>query len=44
MADLKQYILSNAIDHVYIAFFYSDFIQQMQASPEEYSSVALWPP
>ena len=35
MADLKLHILSNAIDWVYAAFFYSDFTQQIQHLPEE---------
>ena len=35
MADLEQHILSNAIDHIYAALFYSDITQQMQALPEE---------
>ena len=35
MPDLKTHILSNAIDQVYAAFFYSDFTQQIQNLPEE---------
>ena len=35
MADLKPHILSNVIDQVYAAFFYSDFTQQMWNLPEE---------
>ena len=35
MVDLKPHILSNAIDWVYTAFFYSDFTQQMQNLPDE---------
>ena len=35
MADLEPHVLSNAIDQVYAAFFYSDFTQQMQNLPEE---------
>ena len=35
MADLKPHILSNAIDWVYAASFYTDFIQQIWNLPEE---------
>ena len=35
MADLKQYIPSNAIDCINTAFFYNDFTQQMWTLPEE---------
>ena len=35
MVDLEPHILSNAIDWVYAALFYSDFTQQMQNLPEE---------
>ena len=35
MAGLKPHILSNAIDQVYAAFFYSDFTQRIQNLPEE---------
>ena len=35
MADLKQHILSNAIDQVYAAFFYSDFTQPLWNLPKE---------
>ena len=35
MVDFKPHILSNAIDQVYTAFFYSDYTQQMQSLPEE---------
>ena len=35
VADLKLHILSNAIDQVYTAFFYSDFTQQTWNLPEE---------
>ena len=34
-ADLKPHILSNAIDWVYAAFFYSDYTQQKWHLPEE---------
>ena len=35
MADLEPHDLSNAIDQVYAAFFYSDFTQQIRNLPEE---------
>ena len=35
MADLKPHILSNTINQVYAAFFYSDFTQGIQNLPEE---------
>ena len=35
IADLEPHNLSNAIDRVYAAFFYSDFTQQIQNLPEE---------
>ena len=35
MADHKPHILSNAIDQVYTAFFYSDFKHQIGNLPEE---------
>ena len=35
MADLKPHILSNAIDWVYEAFFYSDYTQQIWNVPED---------
>ena len=34
-ADLKPHILSNAIEWVYTAFFYSNSTQQLQNLPEE---------
>ena len=33
--DLKPHILSNAIEQVYAAFFYSNSTQQLQSLPEE---------
>ena len=38
MADLKPHILSNAIDWVYAAFFYSDYTQQLCYLPDAFAS------
>ena len=35
MADLKPHVLSNAINQVLTAFFYSDFTPNLQNFPEE---------
>ena len=44
MPDLEPLILSNVINQVYAAFFYSDYIKKYKMYQMIHSLVALWPP